>query len=83
LHNRPTGKIKQGERSKKLLVYALTNAEVTFQQLQSYKRKKLQDFARIHGTNLYENKEQILLGWWEGGTAIRSPPSCLPEEGDD
>ena len=62
-HNRPTGKIKRVERSKKQLVNALTDAGVTFHQQRSYTKKELQDFARIRGIDLHEDKEQILLGW--------------------
>ena len=62
-HNRSTGKIKRVERSKKLLINALTDAGVTFQQQRSYTKKELQDFARIRGIDLYDEKEQILLGW--------------------
>jgi hypothetical protein len=61
--NKPTGRIKMVERSKKLLIEALCGAGVTFQQNRSYTKKELQDFARMHGVDLREQKEQIITGW--------------------
>jgi hypothetical protein len=39
-YNRPTGKIKRVERSKKLLVNTLTDARQTFQQQQSHTQER-------------------------------------------
>ncbi len=61
--DRPTGKIKRVERSKKMLMNALSDAGVSFQQQRSYTKKELQDFARIRGIDLFEEKEQIIVGW--------------------
>ena len=61
--NKPTWRIKMVERSKKLLIEALCGAGVTFQQNRSYTKKELQDFARMHGVDLREQKEQIITGW--------------------
>ena len=61
--DRPTGKIKRVERSKKMLMNALSNAGVSFQQQRSYTKKELQEFARIRGIDLFEEKEQIIVGW--------------------
>ena len=62
-HDRPTGKIKRVERSKKMLVNALSDVGVSFQQQRNYTKKELQDFARIGGVDLFEEKEQIIAGW--------------------
>jgi hypothetical protein len=56
-------KIEPVERSKKLLVKALREAEVTFEQQQSYTKNELQDFARIRGIDLFEEKDVILKRW--------------------
>ncbi len=42
---------------------ALSNAGVSFQQQRSYTKKELQEFARIRGINLFEEKEQIIVRW--------------------
>ena len=52
-HDRPTGKFKRVERSKKMLMNALSDAGVSFQQQRSYTKKELQDFARIRGIDLF------------------------------
>jgi hypothetical protein len=64
-HNKPTGRSRTGvERSKKLLIKkALTDAGVEFQQSRSFTKKELQDFARMRGIELSEQKEQIIIGW--------------------
>jgi hypothetical protein len=51
------------ERSKKLLVKALREAGVTFEQQRSYTKNELQDFARIRGIDLFEEKDVIVKGW--------------------
>jgi hypothetical protein len=61
--DRPAGKIKRVERSKKMLVNALSDVGVSYQQQRNYKKKELQDFARIRGVDLFEEKEQIKAGW--------------------
>ena len=61
-HNKPTGRSRTVERSKKLLIKALTDAGVEFQQNWSYTKKELQDFARMRGIELSEQKEQIIIG---------------------
>ena len=61
--NKLTGRIKTVERSKKLLIAALGGAGVTTQQNRSYTKKSFQDFARMHGIDLCEQKEQIITGW--------------------
>ncbi len=62
-HNRPTGKTKHVERSKKLLLEALKDKGVTLQQQRGYAKKELQDFARNNCIGLYDQKEQISPGW--------------------
>lgn len=62
-HNKGTGRTKLVERSKKQLFNALTNAGVSFQQNRNHTKKELQDFARIHGVALNEQKELVTLGW--------------------
>ena len=62
-HNKPTGRSRTVERSKKLLIKALTDAGVEFQQNRSFTKKELQDFARMQGIELSEQKEQIIIGW--------------------
>jgi hypothetical protein len=62
-HDKPTGGIRKVERSKKLVIKALTEAGVTLQQNRSYTKKELQDFARMRGIDLSEQKEQIIMGW--------------------
>ncbi|KAI2491787.1 hypothetical protein MHU86_22786 [Fragilaria crotonensis] len=57
-HDRPTGKFKRVERSKKMLMNALSDAGVSFQQQRSYTKKELQDFARIRGIDLFEEKNK-------------------------
>ena len=42
---------------------ALREAEVTFEQQQSYTKNELQDFARIRGIDLFEEKDVILKRW--------------------
>jgi hypothetical protein len=61
-HNKPTERSRTGEQSKKLLIKALTDAGVEFQQNWSYTKKELQDFARMRGIELSEQKEQIIIG---------------------
>ena len=61
-HNKPTGRSRTVERSKKLLIKALTDAGVEFQQNRSYTKKEFQDFARMQGIELSEQKEQIIIG---------------------
>jgi hypothetical protein len=36
---------------------------VSFQQQRNYTKKELQDFARIRGVDLFEEKEHIIAGW--------------------
>jgi hypothetical protein len=62
-HNRPTGKTKRVEKSKKLLLEALQEKGVTLQQQRGYTKKDLQDFARNNGIELFDLKEQIAPGW--------------------
>ncbi len=62
-HDRPTGKSRRVEKSKKLLMECLGAAGVTLQQQRGYTRKELQVFARNNGIELYENKEVIKYGW--------------------
>jgi hypothetical protein len=61
-HNRPTGKTKLVERSKKLLLEALKDKRVTLQQQRGYTKKELQDFARNTCIELCDQKEQIAPG---------------------
>ena len=44
-HNRPTGKTKLVERSKKLLLEALRDVGLMLQQQRGYTKKTLQDIA--------------------------------------
>lgn len=62
-HNRPTGKTKRVEKSKKLLLEALQEKGVTLQQQRGYTKKDLQDFARNNDIELFDLKEQIAPGW--------------------
>jgi hypothetical protein len=62
-HNKPTGRHWRVERSKRmLLIKALTDAGVTFQQNRSCTMKELQDFARMQGINLSKQKEHVIMG---------------------
>jgi hypothetical protein len=62
-HDRPTGKSKLVERSKKQLLEALKERGVTLQQQRGYTKKELQDFARNNQIELYDCKELIKAGW--------------------
>ena len=62
-HNRPTGKTKVVERSKKELLEALKEKGVTLQQQHGYTKKELQDFARNNCIEVSDVKEQIAPGW--------------------
>ncbi|KAI2495738.1 hypothetical protein MHU86_18762 [Fragilaria crotonensis] len=62
-HDRPTGKIRLVERSKKLLLEALHAKGVTLQQQRGYSKKELQDFARNNQIELHDRKEQVTPGW--------------------
>jgi hypothetical protein len=62
-HDRPTGKTKVVERSKKVLLEALKDKGVTLQQQRGYTKKELQDFARNNGIDVVDVKEQIAPGW--------------------
>lgn len=62
-HDRPTGRSKRVERSKKVLVECLRAAGVTLQQQRGYTRKELQEFAKNNGIDLHEQKEVVTFGW--------------------
>ena len=62
-HDRPTGRSKRVERSKKVLAECLRAAGVTLQQQRGYTRKELQEFAKNNGIDLHEHKEVITFGW--------------------
>ena len=62
-HDRPTGKTKSVEKSKKELLDALKERGVVLQQQRGYTKKELQDFARHNGIDLCEIKEVIKPGW--------------------
>ena len=62
-HDRPTGKIKLVERSKKQLLEALNAKGVTLQQQRGYSKKELQDFARNNQIELHDRKEKVTPGW--------------------
>ncbi len=62
-HNRPTGKAKLVERSKKQLLETLKERGVMLQQQRGYTKKELQDFARNNQIELYDCKEIIAPGW--------------------
>jgi hypothetical protein len=72
-HNRPTGKSKNFERSKKLLLEALKDKGVTLQQQRGYTEKELQDFARNNSIELFDAKGSNCS--WLGGTTQR-PSAC-------
>jgi hypothetical protein len=62
-HDRPTGKIKLVERSKKQLLDALNATDVTLQQQRGYTKKELQDFAHNNQIELlHDGKELITAG---------------------
>jgi hypothetical protein len=46
-----------------MLMNVLSDAGVSFQQQRSYTKKELQEFARIRGIDLFEEKEHIITGW--------------------
>ncbi|KAI2505686.1 hypothetical protein MHU86_8745 [Fragilaria crotonensis] len=82
-HNRPTGRSKRVERTKKLLVDALELAGVTLQQQRNHTKKELQDFARVNGVDFFYDKQEIIQGWegqpkgllqvlWERGLIVDS-----------
>ena len=62
-YDRPTGKTKNVEKSKKLLHEALLERGVTLQQNRGHTKKELQDIARNNGIELYDLKEVITSGW--------------------
>ena len=62
-HNRPTGKRKRIERSKKMLVDALAAAGVVLQQQRNHTKKELIEFANNNGVDLYEDRELVIPGW--------------------
>jgi hypothetical protein len=62
-HDRPTGKHKRVERSKKLLIESLKEAGVLLQQQRSYTKKELQEFARSNNVDLFEHRETVVPGW--------------------
>ena len=62
-NDRPTGRSKLVERSKKLLVDALKSAGVVLQAQRNHTKKELQVFATNNGIDLFERKEQIVPGW--------------------
>ena len=62
-HNRPTGKTKLVERSKKLLLEALREKGLMLQQQRGYTKKELQEFVRNNCVELFDLKEQIAPGW--------------------
>ncbi len=43
----------------KMLMNALSNAGVSFQQHRSFTKKELQEFARIRGLNFLRKKQKI------------------------
>jgi len=74
-HDRPTGRTKVVERSKKMLLEALNNKGVTLQPQRGYTKKEIQDFARNNGIELIDIKEQIAPGW-EGKHCTRKRTEC-------
>jgi hypothetical protein len=62
-HDRPTGRSKVVERSKKQLLACLNHKKVTLQQHRGYTRKDLQELARNNGIEITEQKEVINPGW--------------------
>lgn len=62
-HDRPTGRHKLVEKSKKLLVNSLKEAGVLLQQQQSYSKKELQEYARSNNVDLFEQRETVVPGW--------------------
>ena len=62
-YDRPTGQSRRVERSKKLLIKALSEAGVELPEQRSYTRKELQTFAKRHDVDIFEDKQQIIGGW--------------------
>ncbi|KAI2511392.1 hypothetical protein MHU86_3003 [Fragilaria crotonensis] len=62
-HDRPTGRHKLVEKSKKLLVNSLKEAGVLLQQQRSYSKKELQEYARSNNVDLFEQRETVVPGW--------------------
>ena len=60
-----TGKSRRIERSKKLLVKAMSEAGVDITEKRGYTRKELQTFARLNGVDTFEEKQGV-IGGWEG-----------------
>ena len=61
--DRATGRITRVERSKKLLTKALTEAGVELPQQRNFTRRDLQAFAKRHNIDVFEEKQQIIVGW--------------------
>ena len=62
-HDRPTGKIKTVEKSKKQLLEALKAKGVALQQQRGFTKKELQVFATNNNIELSDRKETVAPGW--------------------
>jgi hypothetical protein len=62
-HDRPTGRNKVVEQSKKQLLACLNHKKVTLQQQRGYTRKDLQELARNNVIEISEQREVINPGW--------------------
>ncbi len=62
-HKQATGKRKVEERSKKMLVEALTTAGVIFQQNQNHAKKNFKSLQEIKYVYLFEDKQHVAQGW--------------------
>ncbi|KAI2497782.1 hypothetical protein MHU86_16724 [Fragilaria crotonensis] len=62
-NDRATGRSRRVERSKKLLTKALTEAGVELPQQRNFTRRELQEFAKRHNVDVFEEKQQIITGW--------------------
>jgi hypothetical protein len=62
-HDRATGQSRRVERSKKLLIKALSEAGVELPEQRNYTRKELQTFATRHGIDIFEDKQRVIGGW--------------------
>jgi hypothetical protein len=62
-HDRPTGRSKVVEQSKKQLLACLNHKKVTLQQQCGFTRKDLQELARNNGIEITEQREVINPGW--------------------
>ncbi|KAI2509512.1 hypothetical protein MHU86_4889 [Fragilaria crotonensis] len=61
--DRPTGKIRTVERSKKQLLEALKEKGVALQQQRGFTKKELQVFATNNNIELSDRKEIVAPGW--------------------